>query len=99
VVTNVSSSIKLRSDLAAHKYIPISAKLNQAVRYLHTRLCPLPDNSGHSWILARDSLSADDQSGWRQFVSCVEALPPNEAMPLWQQAQAQAAGMMTETAQ
>ena len=30
------------------------------------RVCPLLDNSGHCWILARDGLSANDPSAtWR----------------------------------
>jgi len=28
---------------------------------------------------------------WRRFVSCMEALPPDQAAPLWREAQAQAA--------
>jgi hypothetical protein len=28
---------------------------------------------------------------WHRFVACVEALPPDQAAPLWQAAQAQAA--------
>jgi hypothetical protein len=27
-------------------------------------------------------------AAWRRFVSCVEALPPDQAAPLWQTAQA-----------
>jgi hypothetical protein len=30
-------------------------------------------------------------AAWRRFVSCVSALPPDQAAPLWQAAHAQAA--------
>jgi hypothetical protein len=35
-------------------------------------------------------LKRDAMAAWRRFVGCVEALPPHEAVPLWQAAQAQA---------
>lgn len=38
----------------------------------------------------RDAL-AKAEIAWRRFVACVEALPPDQAAPLWQEAQAQAA--------
>jgi len=36
--------------------------------------------------LRRDAVAA-----WRRFVCCMKSLPPDQAAPLWQAAQAQAA--------
>jgi hypothetical protein len=38
---------------------------------------------------------AKAQAAWSRFVSCVEALPPAQAAPLWRDAQAQAALRLT----
>ena len=38
----------------------------------------------------RDAIAA-----WRKFVSCVEALPPDQAAPFWQIAHEQAAARIT----
>jgi hypothetical protein len=43
------------------------------------KLCPLLSNSGHS------------VGEWRGFVASVEALPPDQAVSFWQEAQARAA--------
>ena len=37
---------------------------------------------------------AKAEEAWRRFVSCVEALPVDQAAPLWQAAQAQAAAFL-----
>jgi hypothetical protein len=34
-------------------------------------------------------LKARCAAAWRRFVACVEALPPDQAAPLWQAAQVQ----------
>jgi hypothetical protein len=34
--------------------------LAQNGQFSRTRVCPLSDNSGQGWILARDGLSAND---------------------------------------
>ncbi len=39
-------------------------------------------------------LRREAAAAWRRFVACVEALPPEQAAPLWQAAQAQAAAAM-----
>jgi hypothetical protein len=36
-------------------------------------------------------LTRDAMAAWRRFVCCVELLPPDQALPLWQAAHAQAA--------
>ena len=36
-------------------------------------------------------LRRDATAAWKKFVSCLEALPPDEAAPLWREAQMQAA--------
>ena len=43
--------------------------------------------------LERDALAA-----WRRFVSCVELLPPDQAAPFWQAAQAEAAVFLATVA-
>jgi hypothetical protein len=42
---------------------------------------------------ANDALKAAEIA-WHRFVACVEALPPDQAAPLWQAAQAQAAAFL-----
>jgi hypothetical protein len=39
-------------------------------------------------------LKRDAVAAWKRFVSCVELLPPDQALPLWQAAQAQAAAAL-----
>ena len=39
----------------------------------------------------------DAMVAWRRFVSCVEALPPDQAAPLWREAQARAAAFLATT--
>jgi hypothetical protein len=38
-------------------------------------------------------LKREAAAAWRRFVSCVQALPPDEAEPLWQAALAEVAVM------
>jgi hypothetical protein len=38
-------------------------------------------------------LKREAAAAWRRFVSCVQALPPDEAEPLWQAALAEVAAM------
>jgi hypothetical protein len=48
--------------------------------------------NGHGKCLTyvkRDAIAA-----WKRFVSCVELLPPDQALPLWQAAHAQAAAQL-----
>jgi hypothetical protein len=35
------------------------------------------------------SIQTKTAAAWRRFISCVELLPPDQAMPLWQAVQAQ----------
>jgi len=44
-------------------------------------------------VRSRD-LVASAEYAWRRFVSCVKMLPPDQATPLWQAAQAQAAAAL-----
>jgi hypothetical protein len=40
-------------------------------------------------------LKREAVAAWKRFVSCVELLPPDQAAPLWQAAQAQSAARLT----
>lgn len=42
-------------------------------------------------------LKREAAAAWRRFVSCVEGLPPEQAAPLWRQAEAQAALHLSAT--
>lgn len=41
-----------------------------------------------------DNAAMAAAAAWRRFVACVEALPPDQAAPLWQAAQAQAGAFL-----
>jgi hypothetical protein len=44
-----------------------------------------------------DDMQRAAMIAWRRFVACVEALPPDQAAPVWRHAQAQANATMTLT--
>jgi hypothetical protein len=52
------------------------------------------ENFGSPLTHPRSSITLGDAAtAWRRFVTCVEALPPDQAAPFWQAAQAQAAAV------
>jgi hypothetical protein len=58
----------------------------------HWRELDPPDNFGSPLTRLRSTITPNDAAtAWRRFVVCVEALPPDQAIPFWQAAQAQAA--------
>src|SRR5450759_3602226 len=60
------------------------------------RRCVHPLYNVRRWR-AKNKTESDDAAkaaaAWRRFVACMEALPPDQAAPLWQAAQAQAAAV------
>ena len=48
----------------------------------------------HNGKKCPQDLKRDATAAWKRFVACVEALPPNQAVPLWREAQAQAAAAL-----
>lgn len=45
----------------------------------------------HGEAKCPQDLKREAAAAWRRFVACMEALPPDQAAPLWQAVQAQAA--------
>jgi hypothetical protein len=86
-----SVALELNENISAIEQWRATLTDKQRQRCIH------PLSNLRRWRAAQESKRATDVSkaaaAWRRFVACMEALPPDQAAPLWQAAQAQAAAV------
>jgi hypothetical protein len=81
-----SVALELNENISAIEQWRATLTDKQRQRCIH------PLSNLRRWRAAQESKRATDVSkaaaAWRRFVACMEALPPDQAAPLWQAAQA-----------
>jgi DNA-directed RNA polymerase specialized sigma24 family protein len=87
-----STALELHENIAAIEAWRTTLTEKQRRRRIH----PLSNVAAWRKATQHKNKYADDTQraaaiAWRRFVSCVEALPPDQAAPLWQAVHAQAA--------